>query len=251
MATKRRQLVNSAKVLAGNLTVEDARHLLNNEGGELTSRDIATQIGWTLVVAATTARALWTGNATVWHLALPMVAQYLALIAALPLFYLFVREPGLRKDSWGAVRLWVGFAASLAVATLARAKSHEVDWQRQLHDDVLLAWRWIVDAQMQWPMAAAALNILQTLPGRIRNLQKYGPPFVGVGLGCAMRFVVLLLGCFIIPMAAGSSTRMAWFLWAVIVLSDACALWMHWDIQSKLRALDGGRRDDADRRAVH
>jgi hypothetical protein len=91
---------------------------------------------------------------------------------------------------------------------------------------------------MQWPMLAAAVSMLLELPGRVRNLFVYGPPFVGVGIGCAMRVAVLVLGCAALPWAFGASTRMAWFLWVVIILSDLLAVAMHLDIQRKLRKVE-------------
>jgi hypothetical protein len=229
----------SSRMLVNKLSVDDARHLLQNEGGELTAAEIVLQLLAAVAVSALTARAIWVGNATVWHLAMPMVAQYFAMIAALPLFYVVVRHPGLLKDAVGSFTLWFGFAAAVAIAVALRSQQHGTPWRDQLHADAAGAWRWITDAEMQWPILLAALGMLATLPARVRNLVRYGPPFVGVGLGCAMRFVVLLFGCFLIPWAIGSSTRMAWFLWAIIFAAEVLALWMHWDIQTRLRKIDG------------
>ncbi len=229
----------STRLLVNKLTVDDARHLLHNEGGTLTVTDIALRLASAGVVAALTARALWLGNATVWHLALPMVAQYLALIAALPVLYLLARHPGLHKDAIQALRLWIGFAVAGAITIAVRSQNSGLPWREQLDADVAHIWRWIADANMQWPMLAAAVSMLLELPGRVRNLFQHGPPFVGVGLGCAMQFVVILLGCFLLPLAVGSSTRMAWALWAVILLAEVLALGMHWDIQRRLEKIDG------------
>jgi hypothetical protein len=229
---------DDARMLMNDLSVGDARHLIQTEGGELTLSDVALQLASTAIVAALTARALSWGNATVWHLALPMFAQYLALMAALPPTYLVVRHPGLRKDAVGALRLWFLFALVLAITVAVRSHQSQQAWQRQLAGDTSAVWRWIADAQMHWPMLAAAVSTLAELPGRVRNLFVYGPPFVGVGLGCAMRLVVILLFCAALPWAFGASTRMAWFLWFVIILSDLLALWMHLDIQHKLRKVE-------------
>ncbi len=72
-------------MLVNKLTVDDARHLLKGEGGAITGAEFLLQIAAALVVAVLTARAIVVGEATVWHLLLPMVAQYIALIAALPI----------------------------------------------------------------------------------------------------------------------------------------------------------------------
>jgi hypothetical protein len=229
------QSPDDARMLVNNLSVADAQHLLRNEGGELTAADVAMQLAGTAIVSALTARALLTGNATVWHLALPMIAQYLAVLAALPPIYLVVRHPGLRKDAVGSIRLWFLFAIILAVTVAVRSQQSEQPWQGQLAADASAIWQWIAEAKMQWPMLAAAVSMLLELPGRVRNLFVYGPPFMGVGLGCAMRVAVLALGCAALPWAFGASTRMAWFLWGAIALSDVLALLMHLDIQTKLR----------------
>lgn len=225
-------------MLVNNLSVADARHLLLNEGGELTATDVVMQLSGTALVAALTARALLTGNATVWHLALPMVAQYLAVLAALPPVYLAVRHPGLRKDAVGSLRLWLALLIAGAVAITIRGHAAGRPWQEQLAYDSSMIWQWIADAEMQWPMLAAAVSILLELPGRVKGLFEHGPPFMGVGLGCAMRLAVLVLGCAALPWAFGATTRMAWGLWAVIVISDVLALLMHLDIQYKLRKVE-------------
>jgi hypothetical protein len=228
----------SSRMLVNKLSVDDARHLLRNEGGELTRAELVLQLVAAAVVSAFTARAIWIGNATVWHLTMPMIAQYFALIAALPIIYVVARHPGLRKDAVAALKLWFGLAIALAVAVAVQARNQGVPWRDQLRADAAVAWRWIADAEMHWPILLAALGMLFALPGRVRNLYRYGPPFVGVGLGCAMRLVVLLLGVVLLPWIAGSSTRIAWFLWVMILSSEALALWMHWDIQTKLRQVD-------------
>ncbi|HMP07317.1 MAG TPA: hypothetical protein PJ982_13270 [Lacipirellulaceae bacterium] len=229
----------------GHLTVAEARHLLQNEGGELTPTDIVLHSATALIVAAFTARALWIGQATAWHLALPMVAQYLVLLAVIPVAQLFVRNPALNRDVFGSLCLWVMLAAAVAVAALVRARSHQTDWQAQLARDAELLRAWIVDAHMHWAILAAALGTLLELPGRLRNLRKFGPPFVGVSLGCGMRVAVLVLGCFLIPVLASDPRRMAWGLWAALLLAEGLALAMHWDVQQRLQKLDRAARQPA------
>lgn len=224
--------------LVNDLTVEDARHLLGNEGGHLSWDELVVRIVTELTVAAALAYAIWRGNVTAWHLALPSLAQYLTLLLVLPLLYLVFRHPDLRKDVMGAVRLLIVIAAGVVIATAVRAWRRQTGWTDQLASDAELAWNWIADAGVQWPILIAAVGAVLAMPGRIRNLYKFGPPFVGVSLGCAMRLVVLLLGCFLLPFAMESSTRMVWFLWAVLLLAEGLALGMHWDIQRRLQKLD-------------
>jgi hypothetical protein len=230
--------------LVNNLTVADARHIVNCEGGELTVGEVATELVVTAVVSATLARAIWVGNATAWHLFLPMVAQYFALILILPMVYLIIRHPDLRKDSIGALRLIGGVILVAAIVVAIESYRTHTPWQQLLNDYAARAWRWIVDAEMHWPILLAVAAILWAIPRRVRNLYEHGPPFYGVNLGCAMRFVVPLLGCFLLPFIASGGIPIVWVLWAIILLAEILALWMHWDLQSRLRKLDGQELED-------
>lgn len=230
---------NRVRKLVNDLTVEDARHLLRNEGGDLTAQELVTQGLSILAVSATCAYAIWQGNVTAWHLALPSLAQYVALLLAVPALYLVRPHPGLRKDAMNSLRLLAGIVVAIAIATAVRAMYLQTSWRNQFTSDLALCWRWVIDADMHWPMLLAAVGLAMALPGRVRNLHEYGPPFVSVGLGCAMRLVVLIPGCFLLPWALGSSTRMVWFLWALLLAAEILALGTHWDIQRRLRKLDG------------
>jgi hypothetical protein len=225
-------------MLVNKLSVEDARHLLKGEGGELTGAELVLQLASVAVVAFLTARAIIVGDASVWHLALPMVAQYLALIVALPFIQLIVRHPAIIKDAIAALRLWIGIAVVVGIGVAVRAHDAQTAWQEQLRADATGLWRWIADAEMHWPVALAFVGMLVSLPGRVRNLFEHGPPFVAVSLGCGMRFGVLFLGAAALPWALSNSRNAAWFLWALILASEALALGMHWDIQRRLRKYD-------------
>ena len=231
--------------LVNNLTIADARHIVACEGGELTAGETVIEIITSLLVAGALTRAILVGNATAWHLFLPMVAQYVALILALPLIYLFFRHAGLRKEVISALR-WVAVVALIAAASLAfQSYRSGVPWRAQLNADLSQAWRWIVDAQMHWPILIAVAAVLLALPRRVRNLYVHGPPFYGVSIGCAMRLVVPLLGCFLLPFIASGAIPIVWVLWAIILLADFLALGMHWDLQRRLRKLDArGPTDD-------
>jgi hypothetical protein len=61
--------------VVGDMTLEEARHLLQCEGGELSAWDVAVRVVSAAAVAGLTARAIVVGDATVWHLALPMLAR--------------------------------------------------------------------------------------------------------------------------------------------------------------------------------
>jgi hypothetical protein len=244
---------DDARKLVNNLSVADARHLLRTEGGELTPREAVIQLLSIAAVSALTARAILVADATAWHLALPMVAQYVALLVAMPALYAIVRHPAMRKDVVGALRLWAFLLVVAAIVTAVRSHSTALGWSEQLQADLARVWQWITDAQIQWPILLAFLAGLLESPGRVRNLYEHGPPFVGASLGCGMRVAVLFLGFFLIPIVVGSPERLTWTLWSLILLAELLALAMHWDIGRRLKKLDAlgptsgadGRRDDS------
>jgi hypothetical protein len=228
-----------SQYLTGSLTVDEARRMLRNEGGELPRTELILQLLSLAAVSALTARAIHVGHATVWHLALPMVAQYLAMTAALPVIYAAVRHPGLRNMAAGSLAVLAALAAAIAMLVARQAHQQGAPWREQFRVEVARAWHWTTDAEMHWPLLLAALGMLAALPARVRNLTVHGPPFIGAGLGCVLRAGVLLVGCVLLPWALKSSTRMAWFVWTAILIAEALALWMRWDLQQRLHKLDG------------
>ncbi|HRQ90024.1 MAG TPA: hypothetical protein PLA50_14590, partial [Bacteroidia bacterium] len=86
-------------LLVNQLTVRDAAHLVKTEGGSLSTGQIAVRLSVLVLVAAFTARAIVLGHATVWHLFLPLVAEYLVLLLSLPVLTFFVRDGELRKEA--------------------------------------------------------------------------------------------------------------------------------------------------------
>ncbi len=236
---------SSGAKLVNNLTVDDARHMLKCEGGELTPGQLVGRVASLAIGLGLLAWAIAQGNVTIWHMLIPMVGQYLTLIAVLPLLYLVLRNPGLRKDGLSSLRLWGILAVVAAVAVAVGAYRQGEPWQQVLAHSASAAWRWVTEAHMQWPLVWSVVESLQSLRFRVANLYEHGPPFVGVSLGCAMRFVVVLLGLFLVPFIADSvSARpswLPWIVWGVIAVSEVLAIVMHWDIQQRLRKLDARR----------
>ncbi|HMP03447.1 MAG TPA: hypothetical protein PKD86_16725 [Gemmatales bacterium] len=225
------------RLLVNKLTVADARHMLRAEG-VLTRTELAIHLLVTVSVAALMARAIVAGEATAWHLLLPMLAQYFGLMAALPPLYWFDPHPGLRKDAMDAVRLWVLVAVGLPITFAVRAHLAGVSWFTQADHDCRLAWDWVVSAEMHWPMLAAFAGMAAGMPSRVRHLHEYGPPFVGVGIGCGMRLFALFVGLCLLPFVMNAPWQLAWSLWGLFVVADVAALVMHWDVQERLRKLD-------------
>ncbi|MEQ1840675.1 MAG: hypothetical protein ABL994_09715, partial [Verrucomicrobiales bacterium] len=100
-------------ILVNNLTLKDAVPLVKTEGGSLSKGQIAFRVATILVVAAFTARAIVVGQATAWHLFLPMVGEYLVLLVSIPLISLILHDPALRKDARRSL-YWI-----LALAVIA------------------------------------------------------------------------------------------------------------------------------------
>ncbi len=230
---------DSGAMLVNNLSVADARHLLQTEGGELDASQIVVQVIQIVAVAGACAYAIWVGEATVWHLALPMVGEYLILLAIMPVLYVLLRHEAMRKDTIGTLRLWAFFA--LIIGGIVAYQSHRagMPWLEQLQLNIRQTWAWITDHHMHWAILLAMAGVLLGLPGRIRNLYEYGPPFAPVGLGCGMRIAVFFLGCFLLPfVAGGTEVSNAWILWTLLLIAEILALWMHLDIQHRLKKLE-------------
>lgn len=226
-------------MLVNDLTVGDARHLLKTEGGKLDASQIAIRLVSTAAVAIGCAYAIWAEHATVWHLALPMVAEYCVLLVAMPLLYLVIRHAALRKDAVGAVRLLAMLTVAAVIAVAVRSHQMGEPWRVQLSADLQTAWVWVRDHKISWAILAAMAGVLLELPGRLINFKKYGPPFSPIGLGCGMRVAVLFLGVFLLPIvASGTAIRNAWILLGLLVLADILALLMHLDIQRRLEKMD-------------
>lgn len=236
---RRRNQTDPNKLLVNDLTVGDARHLLSTEGGPLDASQLVVRGISIAVVAAACAYAIWAGHATVWHLALPMVGEYLVLLVAMPLLYLAWRHPALRKDAVGSVRLWAILVVAGVIALAVQSHRNARPWSEQLSLDVDVAWNWIRDHKIQWAILAAMAGMLLELPGRLINFKKHGPPFSPIGLGCGMRVAVLFLACFLLPFVmSGTATRNAWILLGLLVLAEVLALVMHLDIQRRLAKFD-------------
>jgi hypothetical protein len=236
---RRRNHTDPNKLLVNDLTVGDARHLIATEGGPLNASQLVVRGISIAVVAGACAYAIWAGHATVWHLALPMVGEYLVLLAAMPLLYLVWRHPAMRKDVVGAVRLWAILLVAGVIALAVQSHRSGRPWSEQLSLDVNIAWNWIRDHRIHWAILAAMAGMLLELPGRLANLKKYGPPFSAVGLGCGMRIAVLVLACFLLPFVmSGTATRNAWILLGLLVLAEVLTIVMHLDIQRRLAKFD-------------
>jgi hypothetical protein len=229
---------DSSAMLVNNLSVKDARHLLGGEG-ELEASQIVIRVISIIVVASTCAWAIWAGKATAWHLILPMVAEYFALLVGIVVAYVIVRHKDMRKEARNAFILLNLVACGFAVSVFVRASRQGISWPTMLENDLTEMWRLLRESHMHWPMLAATVAVFLDLPYRVGNLLRLGPPFVAVGLGCGMRVGIFFLGFFLLPfVVSGTKVTNAWILWGLLLLAEVLTLWMHWDLQKRLKARD-------------
>jgi hypothetical protein len=221
-------------ILVNQLTVGSAVHLVKTEGGSLSVAGIAMRACGVFLVAAFTARAIVVGDATVWHLFLPIAAEWLVLVLALPILRLFVDDEGLRADARRAFGWIVVLTAGGALWIGSRSFDEGSAWTAQALVELERLRDWIVGRKMLWPIVAAAAAMALSLPGRVASFRRHGPPFLAVGVGCAMRIVVALFGCFLLPIVVQSPGRITWAIWGVLLVSELTALAMHWDLQRRL-----------------
>lgn len=227
--------IGDKAILVNKLTVGDAVHIVRTEGGPISAGRAVFRAITILVVAAFTARAIVLGDASAWHLFLPMVGEYLVLMISLPVINLLIHDPTLRTDTRRSIPTLVILLIAGAAWIAYRAHRHEVPWPAQAEADLGWIAGWITSREMHWPILGASVGMAMSLPSRVAAFRQHGPPFVPVGIGCAMRVVVVLFGSFLIPAIIGSSTRITWAIWAVLLLSELGALAMHLDLQIRLK----------------
>ena len=147
-------------ILTGNLTVKDARHLLRTEGGDLDASEVVIQVLQIMAVGVACAYAIGAGHATVWHLALPMVGEYFALLVVMPILYVVLRHEAMRKDVIGSLWLWAAIATLVAISVGVSAHRTGNPWQEQFWLGVGASWRWIADHHMHWAILCAVAGVL-------------------------------------------------------------------------------------------
>lgn len=221
-------------ILVNKLTVRDAVHLVRTEGGTLSRIQIAFRVATVVIVAAFTARAIVVGQATAWHLFLPMVGEYLVLLAALPVISFILHDETLRQDVRRSLS-WL-FAIALTVSLWIGSRSFDdgTAWTAQAKVELSRLCTWITSHQMHWPILGAMAAMIAGIPGRVAAFHRHGPPFMAVGIGCAMRLVIPLLGCFLLPLVAAGKFPIVWVIWTILLLSELGAVAMHWDLQRRL-----------------
>lgn len=221
-------------ILVNKLTVGDAVHLVRTEGGTLSRIQIAFRVATVLIVAAFTARAIVVGQATAWHLFLPMAGEYLVLLATLPVISFILHDETLRQDVRRSLSWLFAIAVIASLWIGSRSFDEGTAWTVQAKVELSRLYTWITSRQMHWPILGAMAAMIAGLPGRVAAFHRHGPPFMAVGMGCAMRLVIPLLGCFLLPLVAAGEFPIVWVIWTILLLSELGALTMHWDLQRRL-----------------
>lgn len=234
---------DKSRFLVNKLTIADARLLLRSEGGPFRLWDAAMALVTIVITSWLSARAIGQGGAAVWHLLLPLLAQYLVLLIAMPVLQIKYRLPAaeveVKKCRWGLIVILVLVSLGTWISGL-RAERTWVEQSHHLSDWLVKS---ITHHEMHWPMLSAAIGLLWALPWRFRNCQKLGPPFLAVNLGCAAKVLILLAGCFLLPMILSNARSAVWWLWTLFLLGELVALGMILDIQRRLRRLDSKSLD--------
>lgn len=230
-----KEAINQSGKLVNNLTIKDAIHLLRSEGGNLSPLGFGFRLLLVIVVAIFTARAIIHGSATIWHLFLPLIGEYLVLLISLPFINRIISDKRLRQDSRQSIRLLIAFIIATALWITWRSHNQGHPWPEQAKLELSQGYAWIVNHEMHWPILGASAGMLLSLPGRIGSFRKHGPPFVAAGIGCAMRFIVPLFFCFLLPVVASGKLSLVWIIWTILLLAELAALAMHWDLQRRLQ----------------
>jgi hypothetical protein len=222
------------ELLVNKLSVKDAIHLVRVEGGSLTTAQIILRVITVVAVAAFTARAIIVGDATAWHLFLPMVGEYLVLLLSLPVINVIIRDPALKKDAAQSLRVIFGLVVIGSLWIASRSFDSDIPFPQQAKLEFSRLIEWITSHEMHWPILGAMAAMAAGIPGRVATFHRHGPPFVAVGMGCAMRLIIPLLGCFLLPVIAAGKIPIVWTIWTILLLAELGALVMHWDLQRRL-----------------
>ncbi len=233
------------------MTIREARHILSCEGGELTVRELVIEIAWSIGLSASLAWAIAVGQATAWHMLVPMLAEFIAYLLALPILQLIFPHPALLKESRKSLRMIAILVVVIVAIPWFQARSLGGTFSMQWNAESELVWNWIVGTHMQWPMLIAAIHSVRNVTRTVRHLVQHGPPFLGPGMGCGMRIAIFFLASVLVPSVGAlilsllkdfgvrwapplNLVTLAWVLWGCLLLAELCTLWFRWDVQHRL-----------------
>lgn len=237
----RKDPIEESRMLVQKLSVADARRLMKLEGVELDGKSFIRELVFTVAFAAATAYAIVTGGVTVWHLFMPLIACWFALVTAIPVVYLFYRHDAIKVEAKKSIYNLLFLAAVIATAVAIHAGKTKQPFSIQFQEDVHTAWRWVIDSDIHWAMIIAYFNIVSSMPARVHNLMEFGPPFAAVGIGCATQLLVFFAGACALPVIIEKQVSAVWVMWFLLNAAHVLALWVHWDVGWRLKKYDAER----------
>lgn len=178
------------ELLVNKLGVREATHFVRKEGGSLTTTQIVFRVITVTAVAIFTARAIVVGDATAWHLSLPTLGEYLVLLLSLPVVNVIIRDPALKKDAAQSLRVIFGLVVIGSLWIASRSFDSDIPFPQQAKLEFSRLIGWITSHEMHWPILGAMVAMAAGIPARVTAFHRHGPPFVAVGMGCAMRLVI-------------------------------------------------------------
>jgi hypothetical protein len=235
------------------LTEDEAKHILKSEGGVITFRELLIQIFWAALLSGSLAWAIYAGQATVWHLTLPLIAEYLACLVTVVVMNLFISNKDLGKESLACLRLLVILIVGGIVALYVSSIFHKTNFMDEINVRLDQAWSFVFDKQAHWAILVASLHSIRGVARNVFFLVKEGPPFLGPGMGCAMRIAILVLSVVIVPAFAllvlgilkdlgirniphpKEWLSAVWLFWGLYTVAEFTTIWFLWDIQKKFK----------------
>jgi hypothetical protein len=230
-----------SRMLVNKLSVGDARRLMRLEGDELDGTSFVRQLCFAIAFALATGYAIFTGDVTVWHLAMPLLASWFGLVTAIPVLYLVYRHRAIGVEALKSLLNLAILAAIIVGVVIYHMTRTRQSFSMQFAEDADAAWKWVRESNIHWAMLVAYFNIVASMPSRVHNLMEFGPPFIGVGLGCAMQLIVLFTGVFLVPLLYDRPRVIVWWLWATLLLANALTLYLQWDVGKRLKKYDAER----------
>jgi hypothetical protein len=172
---------------------------------------------------------------------MPLLASWFGLVTAIPIVYLVYRHPAIGVEALKSLLNLAILAAIILGFVIFHMTNTHQPFTVQFVEDAKAAWKWVKEAHIQWAILVAYFNIVASMPSRVHNLMEFGPPFVGVGLGCAIQLLVLFTGVFLIPILYDRPRVIVWWLWGTLLFANALTLYLQWDVAKRLKKYDAER----------
>jgi hypothetical protein len=255
---RRKTAKGSREELDKDFTVHEAQHILASEGGELTRTDLIVEAIWALAFSVALAWVVIAGEATAWHLLVPLFAEYLTCLVALPLIQVGLRHSELRQTACECIRAILIVAFIGAGAIWGQSLYRDTSFAQQWHSNLTLVLDWMAGRHLIWPILIASAHGLRNLARNVVFVLNHGPPFLGPGMGWGFRIAILVLASVLAPTCGfivvsvlqdlnvidkglnkgftqWNGIVLTWIVWACLLIADLTYLWFRWDTQTRLK----------------